>query len=581
MSRLLGPSGSASRQRVVDLEPSWSEDEEEEQEDDDDEEDGEDAVGDDTAESEEENDDDDDDDDEDEDIGIPQRVRISYYPDQPLSDPSAQLRILHIMPSSDVSSTVHAKLTTVPINATGQYAHTTYEALSYTWGASSSKFVVLNSRTFPVTDNLAVLLCRLRRERTPRNLWIDALCINQMDRKERSRQVAIMDQMYKRARRTIVWLGDFSPGIRRFDSAPANVASALAAALRNTKPSWWTRTWTIQEAIVSVQEPYFCFGSFCIPWQSIIDHVRRIGIPESRGLGIVLERLQALRQRYQLGNLSFRACLDAAQGTNAADPRDRVFSLLSLVRTQDQQTYYPDYNVSCAVFYGFATNRIIRESGNLGAVFNKFITGMTRPPSSSKDAQHMKSAPSWVIDLLTVTSTLDCAWPFCQPGPPMRPIFRPMLAQSAAGLSCEGIYVDEIVRIAALHHNQAGSDASWDRYQNAILSFIRRSNLAPTLTKYASRSRSDERLPNFINGTVLFATRGGLVGIAPASMRLGDTLALLDNTWRPAVLRQHQDKWQLAGFACIPDFPNQKWPRSSYRVSDGINYQQLQTYGLI
>lgn len=39
-------------------------------------------------------------------------------------------------------------------------------------------------------------------------LWIDAICINQSDIKEREEQVARMAHIYKRARRVVVWLGD-------------------------------------------------------------------------------------------------------------------------------------------------------------------------------------------------------------------------------------------------------------------------------------------------------------------------------------------------------------------------------------
>lgn len=40
-----------------------------------------------------------------------------------------------------------------------------------------------------------------------RLFWIDAVCINQKDREEKSAQLPLMTAIYKRASRVIVWLG--------------------------------------------------------------------------------------------------------------------------------------------------------------------------------------------------------------------------------------------------------------------------------------------------------------------------------------------------------------------------------------
>ena len=37
--------------------------------------------------------------------------------------------------------------------------------------------------------------------------WVDAICINQVDKQEKGRQVAHMGQIYRAATRVIVWLG--------------------------------------------------------------------------------------------------------------------------------------------------------------------------------------------------------------------------------------------------------------------------------------------------------------------------------------------------------------------------------------
>lgn len=38
-------------------------------------------------------------------------------------------------------------------------------------------------------------------------VWIDAICINQVDNVEKDAQIALMTQIYSKAERTLVWLG--------------------------------------------------------------------------------------------------------------------------------------------------------------------------------------------------------------------------------------------------------------------------------------------------------------------------------------------------------------------------------------
>jgi len=41
-----------------------------------------------------------------------------------------------------------------------------------------------------------------------RRVWIDAICINQDNLDERSQQVSLMTDIYSKARRVIIWLGE-------------------------------------------------------------------------------------------------------------------------------------------------------------------------------------------------------------------------------------------------------------------------------------------------------------------------------------------------------------------------------------
>ncbi|KAL7900363.1 hypothetical protein HDV63DRAFT_370944 [Trichoderma sp. SZMC 28014] len=83
-----------------------------------------------------------------------------------------------------------------------------YEALSYTWGLPDIReTIVVNGRTLSVTVNLYLALQQLRQRDEDRILWIDAVCINQKNLKERSHQVQMMGEIYKQADRVVFWLG--------------------------------------------------------------------------------------------------------------------------------------------------------------------------------------------------------------------------------------------------------------------------------------------------------------------------------------------------------------------------------------
>jgi hypothetical protein len=83
-----------------------------------------------------------------------------------------------------------------------------FTALSYTWGGEeNSKHITLNGQCVAVRSNLYDFLVRAIREGWTTNLWIDALCINQEDEAEKSKQVMLMGEIYSRASQVLVWLG--------------------------------------------------------------------------------------------------------------------------------------------------------------------------------------------------------------------------------------------------------------------------------------------------------------------------------------------------------------------------------------
>lgn len=84
-----------------------------------------------------------------------------------------------------------------------------YEALSYEWKLQSDGDPVIKIDAQPVRirRNLYDALQHIRLEHQDRCLWIDALCINQIDEDEKNRQVQMMGKIFAGAERVVSWLG--------------------------------------------------------------------------------------------------------------------------------------------------------------------------------------------------------------------------------------------------------------------------------------------------------------------------------------------------------------------------------------
>ncbi|OQV09929.1 hypothetical protein CLAIMM_14002 [Cladophialophora immunda] len=116
---------------------------------------------------------------------------------------SAEIRIIEVMPGEPDEGIV-CRIRKVALAEDIQY-----EALSYAWSDPEkvSEIDIENHRC-KVTVNLALALRRLRHRDTSRVLWVDAICINQEEYQEKSRQVGMMAEIYGRASQVLTWLGE-------------------------------------------------------------------------------------------------------------------------------------------------------------------------------------------------------------------------------------------------------------------------------------------------------------------------------------------------------------------------------------
>jgi Heterokaryon incompatibility protein (HET) len=120
-----------------------------------------------------------------------------------LNEERREIRLLVLEPPRDVDTlaVIECSMKVFSLNENPQYV-----ALSYVWGSSAvTENIIVNGSPFPVTINLARALRQL--EDSPLLLWVDAICINQRDVKERNSQVRMMGDIYRNASIVVSWLG--------------------------------------------------------------------------------------------------------------------------------------------------------------------------------------------------------------------------------------------------------------------------------------------------------------------------------------------------------------------------------------
>ena len=131
------------------------------------------------------------------------------YQHQPLEHRDS-IRLLILEPSPTPNAELHCHLVHERLSATPAYA-----AISYTWGAPLfPKVLYLPEGSLRITDNLHAALTAFRDKRQRRALWVDGVCIDQSDPHDKSRQVALMSEIYRKAQKVLGWLGGATPESR-------------------------------------------------------------------------------------------------------------------------------------------------------------------------------------------------------------------------------------------------------------------------------------------------------------------------------------------------------------------------------
>lgn len=351
-----------------------------------------------------------------------------------------EIRLLHIgnREQSQQQNSIKCSLETHKLSSPSLPS---FSALSYTWGPShpdpsilrSSPWtkdsrIVCNDEAFEVQPNLYDFLheyvSRLPPGSNASYLWVDALCINQLDIAEKSHQVGLMAKIYQAATQVIVWLGsadrlgdqalELVAGIaalsvgERAQLRPRDVTSNHAnklldlnhweALIRFFQRSWFDRVWIIQEVVLAKTAIVWCgqksmsFDHIGVVsdylatsvWTNFMSDPRLA--PNRTGLktwhNSPTRLVASRRKRQRGGDDSFLHALVRARKSHCHDPKDKVYSQLGLGNAE----LHPSYTKPLADVYIDAAQYIMQKSGKLLVL--AYVEG----------CQNVPGLPSWVVD---------------------------------------------------------------------------------------------------------------------------------------------------------------------------------------
>ena len=320
---------------------------------------------------------------------------------------NGNIRLLHLLKGSQndpvMSLLYEAKLEDRP----------KYQALSYCWGGRKLDGIIkVNNLLLRTTQSLLSALRRLRYPDKERLLWVDAVCINQLDEKEKSVQVGMMSKIYSSAETVLIYLGEAA---ENSEDVPGLLKTILLV-LREIQPSksptanwvvpvkripnieyaelnlpsyddrtwhsiqrlldrpWFSRVWTLQEAIVAQKALVVCgnweitFGAFSYG----ISAAGALGLPvwnppniNTGAVGLPLMVILPLQNAWSRGqHIRLIDLLQHCRSIDATDPRDHLFAPLGILREPIPVLLRPDYSKSIRdVCVRFARYLILQGEG--------------------------------------------------------------------------------------------------------------------------------------------------------------------------------------------------------------------------
>jgi hypothetical protein len=396
------------------------------------------------------------------------------YQPLPRDSTDTVIRILELLPGSSPDP-IQCNLRHVDLSHSPEY-----EALSYCWGdALDLCSITCNGVLLDIRQSLFTALVHLRLPEQARQVWADAICINQSDVDEKSHQVRVMGHIYRSAKIVDVWLGEAADGSdtvsafvpilldaeqkQRAENDERSIMELtatdrkkyglpnwmdlryLSLLLVASRP-WFSRVWIIQELSLGSNIVVYC-GRWHMPWNSFTQAVEWV---IELGLNIFWQADDGNNEKYLkwtqqkvASGLQPRllTLLIRHRSANASEPKDKIYAFSSL--TCDSDIIEIDYRKSVEAIYTDMTIEVLKKYQDLDIL-----------SAAHLHDDNPKDLPSWVADWsignkvvlpLLVESGYwgsDYEAPWRASGPKMS---SPVFEDGGKILKLNGLLVDEIV----------------------------------------------------------------------------------------------------------------------------------------
>lgn len=303
-----------------------------------------------------------------------------------------------------------------------------YQVVSYVWSPDDlpptrNWSVKIDGAELSILDTLRPFIETLRAKEILSDdtwWWIDSLCIDLTNTKERSLQIQMMRRMYSDCCACICWLGEeFETSARTLDfiqhlhglwSRPHDMQETRLALQQEHEASWllleaffarkwWSRVWTIQEFVLPPVISFWC-GSQTFSrtevYASLImaDRCDTTGFRDSVIFRQAWNRMRVWRLQEKLSKptnfyagLSLPALATYCCTNDATNDIDRLYGLHGL-SSIDRELLKVDYSQSANQIYLQFTKSFIEKHGSLDLiVFASLFPSL-----------ETSSLPSWVPD---------------------------------------------------------------------------------------------------------------------------------------------------------------------------------------
>ena len=280
-----------------------------------------------------------------------------------------------------------------------------YHAISYTWGDDLATTTIhIDDEPFEIRHNLFGFLRQLRAQSYSSKLWVDAISIRQDDLVEKSQQVGMIGDIFSRADRVLVWVGEHADGsedlFRRLSSVQWRQRPLTSEDSNRRLQAWisfmarpyFRRLWIVQEVVLAQDVTLHCGeSSVALSRLAKLLHVKHpdnivdaffdwdgVDLYQCPGLatGTLTGRVSGLMELVRIHDLVLtksawsrvKTCVRKPWTVEVnsemtsflstvvadylcSDPRDYVYALLSLEQSPKLRSFKPDYTMDEAELF--------------------------------------------------------------------------------------------------------------------------------------------------------------------------------------------------------------------------------------